>query len=118
VITLYFDEDSIQNSLVQALKARGIDVLTALEAGMLECSDIEQLDYATQQGRVLFTFNRGDFYRLHTHYLAEGKFHAGIILAPQQRYSIGEQMRQLLELIAMKSAEEMQNSVEFLRRAT
>lgn len=32
----------------------------------------------------------------------------------QQNYSIGEQMRRLLRLIAAKSAEDMQNQVEFL----
>lgn len=115
MIALYFDEDSMKNSLIQALRARGINVLTALEVGMLRRSDVEQLDYATQQGRVLFSFNRGDFYRLHTNYLTEGKNHAGIILALQQHYSIGEQMRQLLELIATKSAEAMRNSVVFLK---
>jgi Tfp pilus assembly protein PilZ len=52
--------------------------------------------------------------RLHAAYLAEGKNHAGIILANQQRYSLGEQMRRLLKIIAAKSAEEMQNNVEFI----
>ena len=46
--------------------------------------------------------------------LAQGKSHAGIILARQQHYSVGEQMRRLLKLIATKSAEEMKNQVEFL----
>jgi hypothetical protein len=49
-------------------------------------------------------------------YLTEGKSHAGIILASQQRYSIGDQMRQLLELIATKSSAEIHNNVEFLKR--
>jgi hypothetical protein len=44
----------------------------------------------------------------------QGKSHAGIVLAQQQRYSIGEQMRRLLTLIAAKSAEEMKDQVEFL----
>lgn len=66
------------------------------------------------QGRVLYTFNGGDFYRLHTRYLAEGKTHAGIILAQQQRYSIGQQMRQIL-LMASKSLEEMRNNAVFLK---
>jgi hypothetical protein len=66
------------------------------------------------QGRVLYTFNVGDFYRLHTAFLKQGKSHAGIILARQQRYPVGEQMRRLLKLIAAKSAEEMKNRVEFL----
>ncbi|MEH2181090.1 hypothetical protein [Nostoc sp.] len=37
-----------------------------------------------------------------------------MILVQQQRYSVGEIMRGILRLIAAKSAEEMQNQVEFL----
>jgi len=113
-IRLYFDEDSMRRSLVRALRARGVDVITALDAEMIERKDVEHLDYATQQGRILFTFNAGDFYRLHIDYMAHDKPHAGIILMRQQRYSVGEQMRRLLRLIASKSAEEMKNWVEFL----
>ena len=113
-IRLYIDEDSMDRALVRALRARGVDVTTALEEEMIERGDAEHLDYATAQGRVLYSFNREDFYRLHTAYLAQGKAHAGIILARQQHYSIGEQMRRLLKLIATKSADEMENWVEFL----
>jgi predicted nuclease of predicted toxin-antitoxin system len=114
MIQLYFDEDSMRRSLVRALRARGVDVITALDAGIVERSDEEHLDYATEQGRVLCTFNVGDFYRLHSDYLAQGKSHAGIILMRQQHYSVGEQMRRLLGLVAGKSADEMKNWVEFL----
>lgn len=113
-IRLYVDEDAMDKDLVQALRARGVDVITSLDAGMIEREDGEHLDYATAQGRILYSFNVGDFYRLHTAFLAQGKSHAGIILARQQGYSLGEQMRRLLKLIATKSAEEMKNQVEFL----
>jgi hypothetical protein len=113
-IRLYFDEDSMRWALIRALQARGVDVTTALAEDMIERSDADHLAYATQQGRTLFSFNVGDFYQLHTEYLAQGKSHAGIILAPQQRYPVGDQMRRLLKLIATKSAEEMKNKVEFL----
>ncbi len=106
----------MDRDLVTALRSRGVDVITASDAGMLGYSDIAHLDYATSLGRVLYSFNKGDFYRLHIKYLTQGKTHAGIILASQQRYSIGEQMRQLLELIATKSVEQMQNNLEFLKR--
>ena len=56
----------------------------------------------------------GDFYRLHIVFQAERKSHAGIILAQQQRYSVGQQSRRLLRLIGGKSAEEMKNRAEFL----
>ena len=113
-IRLYFDEDSMSAGLIGALRARGVDVLTALDAGMIEHDDTEHLDYATSQGRVLCSFNVADFYDLHTTYLAAGKMHAGIVLAQQQRYTIGEHMRRLLKLIATRSQEEMVNQMEFL----
>jgi Domain of unknown function (DUF5615) len=56
-IRLYLDEDSMRQALVQALRARGVDVITALEADMIERADEEHLDYATAQGRVLYSFN-------------------------------------------------------------
>ena len=85
-IALYLDEDSQDNDLVQALRSRAVDVITATEAGRLERSDEEQLEWAAQEGRVLYSFNARDFYRLHTLFLSAGRPHAGIILSPQQRY--------------------------------
>ena len=35
-IRLYFDEDSMRNALMNALRARGIDVTTALEENMID----------------------------------------------------------------------------------
>lgn len=52
--------------------------------------------------------------RLHTASQTEGQTPAGLILAPQQRYSVGEQMRRLLRLVGAISAEEMRDRVEFL----
>jgi len=113
-IRLYFDEDSMRHALVRALRARGVDVITALECDMIERSDQEQLDFTTVRGYVLYSFNIGDFYHLHTIYLTENKPHAGIILASQQRYTVGQQMRKLLKLTMTLSAQEMQNRLEFL----
>ena len=113
-IRLYMDEDSMDHELVQALRARGVDVITALDAGMIERDDAEHLDFAAGQGRVLCTFNARDFYRLHSLYQGQGKPHAGLILMRQQHYSVGEQMRRILRLMASKSADEMRNWVEFL----
>lgn len=113
-VRLYLDEDSMRRSLVRGLRARGIDVITALDAGMIERADKEHLDFATAQGRVLCSFNVGDFYDLHGQYLAEDRSHAGMILMQQQRLSVGEQMRRLLRLVALRSAEDMENAVEFL----
>ena len=100
----------MDKALVSALRARGADVLTAQEAGMIERQDDDHLEFATAKGRVLYGFNVGDYCRLQ----AQGRTHAGLILALQQRYSVGEQMRRLLRLIAAQPAEAMQSRVEFL----
>ena len=113
-VRLYFDADSMQRGVLAGLRARGVDATTALEGGMADRSDEEQLEFARSQGGVLFTFNASDFCRIHAELLAEGKSHAGIVVAPQQRYSIGERVRRLLKLLAAKTAEDMQNQLEFL----
>ena len=46
-------EDAMDKNLVQALRARGIDVMTAFEAGMIERPDEEHLKYATKEGREI-----------------------------------------------------------------
>jgi hypothetical protein len=103
------DED-----FVQALRSRNVDVLTVANVGRLHRSDEEQIDWARENGRVIFSFNTRDFYRLHTTIMEQGLSHAGIILVPQQRYGIGDLMRGVLKLINTKSSEEMQGQLEFL----
>ena len=43
-----------------------------------------------------------------------GREHSGIILAPQQRVSVGEQLRCILRIRATATAESMRNQIEFL----
>ena len=113
-IRLYLDEDSMDKALLRALRARRVDVITALEANRIERSDEEHLAFASSQGRVLYSFNVGDFYHLHTLYAQDERHHAGMVLSRQQEYSVGEQMRRLLRLINRRSAEQMKDRVEFL----
>ena len=113
-IRLYFDVDAMERAVVSGLRARGIDVITAHEAGIIDGTDDEQIEFATLKRRVLFSFNVSDFCRIHTEVLSQGKSHAGMILAPQQRYSVGERIRRLLILIAARSAAVMQDQLEFL----
>ena len=113
-VRLYFDEDTVRHALVEALRLRSVDVLTPLDVGMIQKSDEEQLKYAVAEGRTLYTFNMGDFCRLHAQWMAARQSHAGVIVARQQQFSVGEQMRRLLKLIGIQSAEEMKNRLEFL----
>jgi len=113
-IRLYLDEDTSDADLLEALRIRGMDVIAAAPSGRGGLHDDDQLRWATEQQRVLYSFNRGDFCRIHSAMMRAGESHAGIILAVQQRYSVGEQMRRLLRLIDTLTAEEMRNRIEFL----
>ena len=113
-IEIYIDADAMDSDLVAALRSRGVTVTTALDAGIAGKSDDEQLAFAAEHGCVLFTFNVADFYRLHTEWVAAGREHAGMILAPQQRFSVGERLRRTLRLRAATTNVSMRNQVEFL----
>jgi Domain of unknown function (DUF5615) len=113
-IRLYIDEDAMAEALVQALTERGVDVTTANRENMVCRADPEHLAHATDLNRVLYSFNVGDFCQIHSEWLAANKPHAGIIVASQKKFSIGEQMRRLLQIVNTLSAEEMENQLEFL----
>lgn len=101
-------------ALVIALRARGADVKTVIDAGLRGKDDKAQLEWAASNKRTLYTFNVADFCRLHRQYLDHGKEHAGIIVVPRQRYDVKQQIRLLLDLIKTKSAEEFHNALYFL----
>jgi hypothetical protein len=113
-LRLYIDEDSMRGAFVGALRALSVDVCTVREAGMLGHPDLEQLQWAAGRGRVLYSLNVGDFYALHTLFLQTDRQHAGIILVHQQRYSVGDQVRGVLKLMAARSGEAMVNQLVFL----
>jgi hypothetical protein len=113
-VKIYIDEDAMDSDLVAALRSRGVTVITAQDAGLTEKPDGEQLAFATTHECVLYTFNVSDFYRLHSQWIGAGREHAGMILAPQQRFSVGEQLRRILRLRAAMTAASMRNKAEFL----
>lgn len=114
-LDFYFDEDSMNRSLVQALRKRRVDALTARDVGRIECSDESHLAFATEKARVLYRFNISDYCRIHREWLSSGKTHAGIVLAHQlRRYSVGAQLRGLLRIIAHVGRQGMTERIEFL----
>jgi hypothetical protein len=114
--SVYFDEDAMDTDLVGALRQRRVPIITPIEENLIGKTDEEQLLYASKRQCVLYTFNVSDFYALHARWLAAARHHSGLILAPQQRFSVGEQLRRILVLRAAKSAEAMGDRVEFLSR--
>ena len=110
-IKIYIGQDAMGSDLVEALRSRGITVITALDAGLIARSDDQQLAFASEHGCVLYTFNVSDFYRLYMERAGAGREHAGTILAQPQRFSVGEPLRRILRLRAATTAASMRNQV-------
>lgn len=103
---IYLDED-VYAAVALGLRRRGFDVLTTFEAGRRSSGDEEQLRFASAEGRVLVTFNRGDFARLHGKYLASGDRHCGIIVSRQA--GIGPIVKALSRLLGAVDAASLAN---------
>lgn len=113
-VRLYLDEDAMGNRLVRALRANGLDLVTAFEAGMSEQPDEDHLKHATSQDRALFSYNIYDYATLSTRFFEQGISHSGIILVEQRTFDVGEQTSRLVRLANTLSAEEMKDRIEFL----
>ena len=113
-VRLYLDEDAMDDNLITALRLRGIDVTTVGSEKRYADTDEQQLRFAMEQGRALYTFNQKDYVALHTRFLENAISHSGIIIAKKDRFSIGEQMRRLSRLVEAIPAEAMHNRLEFL----
>ena len=73
-----YTNENFPQRVVEALRQLGHDVLTTKESGKAgqAISDKDVLTFAKETGRVLVTFNRRHFVRLHL----ENPEHAGIII--------------------------------------
>ena len=108
----FFTDEDLYGAIAPALRNRGFDAVSTPEAGQLGALDEDQLAWAAGNGRVLVTFNVGDFAALHTEWLSAGKHHAGIVLSAQ--LDIGELLKRLVRLAAAMDADSMADRLEFL----
>jgi hypothetical protein len=74
----FYSDENFPYGSVEALRKLGHDVLTTLEAGHADqrIPDHEVLGYAIRENRIVLTFNRKDFIKLHE----KDSSHAGIIV--------------------------------------
>jgi hypothetical protein len=110
-LSFYLDEH-IQSSVTEALKARGVDVLTTQEAGNVGKDDENQLIFATKSERVLFSYNKRHFAKIHYEWMVEKKPHNGIILSDQ--LPVGMILRRLMKLYFSLASGDMKNRLEYL----
>jgi len=114
LLRYHLDEDCQSDALASALRQHGIEVVTTNEAGIAGVDDDAQLEHAAENGAVIVSNNICDYAAMHARWLAEGRQHAGIVLFPQQEYSIGEVVRRLAHLRRTLSAGEMRSRLEWL----
>jgi len=98
--------------VVQGLRLRGVEVLTALEDGAQRLPDPELLDRATALDRALFSTDKDLIIEARRRQRAGVRF-TGVVFAPQQ-LPIGDCVQQL-ELVAKAGRpEDLVDSLFFL----
>lgn len=112
---LYLDED-VHVFIADALRLRGYEATTTRDRGRLGADDFDQLAFVQRHGYTLLTYNVQDFPRLHYQWLTAGKHHPGIIIASREHP--GQNVRALLNLLALVTAEEMVDQLEYLNSWT
>ena len=108
---LYLDEH-VQSALAEALRARGVDILTTQEAKNIGLHDVGQLAFAAENRRSLFSYDKRHFARIHYEWMSIKRQHAGIILSDQ--LTIGLLLRRLMKLHFSLTTEDMINRLEYL----
>lgn len=113
-VRLYMNHNVVR-AVSQALRLRGVDVLTAFEDGAHELDDPELLDRATALGRVLFS-NDDDLVVEARRRERSGEEFAGVVFARQGRVPIGQQVEQLELIAKVSEPDELRDTVLFLWR--
>ena len=96
-------------AIARGLRRRGVDVTTAVDAGLLGAEDEDHLAFALTRVRTIFTKD-ADFLRLN----ATGIEHAGIIYSPQGQATVREVIRGLALIWEVYEPEDLRNRVEYL----
>ena len=98
---------NVSGRVAKALQARGIECITANDAGLADASDATHLAHAIEHGLVLVTFDP-DFLVLAC---VRGD-HPGIVFLTRQ-WSIGAIVKILDRLAASRSSTELRGQIEY-----
>lgn len=105
---VFYTNESVNVAAAEGLKRRGVKVITAKDVRNLGLSDEEQFEYAKRENLIIVTHD-DDFLSL-----AMSCEHKGIVFVHQQKYSIGDLIRNLKLLWDVVELKDMKNHVEFL----
>ena len=106
-------DECVWAKMASNLRSEGFDVLHVIEVGISGIQDDEILQYATDNGRAVLTFNIKDFILLAKQCYASGKPHAGIIVSNQLQH--GELQKRIKKLLRKVSESDLVNNLIFLQ---
>lgn len=107
-IRFYFDENMPEAAATQ-LASQGIDVMTTQKAKRCGTGDLEQLRFATTQGRVICSQDKDFQVLARTH-----PTHCGIAFIRYKRSELGALVNALRDLHRARTAESMENLLVYL----
>ena len=105
----FFFDQHVRRAVARGLRQHGVDVLTAQDAGRCGLPDLDQLQFATAQDRVVMTFDP-DYLALHS----TGMSHAGIAWCHATKHDVTQLIQMLLLLHGVMDRDAMRNRVEYL----
>ena len=79
-LSIYLDDCSDDDRLINLLRRAGYVVVSPRDAGTVGWGDSDHLKYAAQHGHALLTHNPQDFRDLHNLWQTPGRQHSGILL--------------------------------------
>lgn len=102
-------DEHVDPVIADALRRRGIDVTTTQDAGLSGAADLEQLEFARRERRVLVTHD-ADFLVL----VSRSERHCGICYSHQAARTTSELIKSLSLLAFCVAPEELSDRIEFL----
>ena len=109
MVRLYVDE-SVPVAIADGLKRRGVWARSARDVGTLGLTDTEQLQVAIDAQAAIFTHD-DDFLKM---VIEQRVSHCGVIYVHQQKYTIGECIRNLKVLTHTNTQSDLRNRIVFL----
>jgi hypothetical protein len=113
VIPVYTDEN-VDRRIIGGLRRRGVDVLTAQDAGLLgSLPDEQHLAFAAGQRRLLLTSD-ADLLAIAHAWNTAGRVHAGVVFYHQAWTSLGHVVTEVHNLVRAIEPEALANRVVFV----
>ena len=111
-LALYMDVH-VPMAVTEALRRRGLDILTSQNDGTATQGDEILLARATELGRDQFSQDQ-DFLRIAAEWQRQGRPFQGVLFAPQQGVSLGGLADDLELLLTCCEPEELRDRITYL----